>query len=128
MIDPAIPAYIFTAFTAIVIAFQLALALGAPWGEMAMGGKYPRRFPLHMRIAALFQIVLLGVIALIVLTKAEVMLPEWYGVSQTAVWFVVAFFVIGTVLNVITPSKKERRLWAPVNIVMLLCVLAVAQS
>lgn len=34
------------------IAFQLALALGAPWGEYAMGGRYPGRFPPGLRLAA----------------------------------------------------------------------------
>lgn len=44
MIDPIISAYIFSALI-VVAAFQLALALGAPWGEMAMGGKFTGRFP-----------------------------------------------------------------------------------
>jgi hypothetical protein len=34
-------AIVFSLFTAGVIAFQLALAAGAPWGEYAMGGAYP---------------------------------------------------------------------------------------
>ena len=38
MIYPTLSAYIFCFFTAVIVIFQLALALGAPWGEMAMGG------------------------------------------------------------------------------------------
>ena len=44
MIGASTAAYIFCALTAVTIAFQLALALGAPPGEMAMGGKYPGRW------------------------------------------------------------------------------------
>jgi len=34
-------AKIFTVFTAIVILFQLGLAIGMPWGAASMGGKFP---------------------------------------------------------------------------------------
>ena len=33
-----------------VIAFQLALAFGAPWGRDAMGGALPGRMPPKMRV------------------------------------------------------------------------------
>lgn len=35
-----------------VAAFQLALALGAPWGTYVMGGTFPGSFPPAMRAAA----------------------------------------------------------------------------
>lgn len=38
-----------------VVAFQIAIALGAPWGEYAMGGATPGRFPPPMRVAAVVQ-------------------------------------------------------------------------
>lgn len=128
MFDPTIPAYIFSALTAIVVIFQFALALGAPWGEMAMGGKFPGRFPPQMRVAALVQIVLLVLIASVVLTRAELVFNEYFEVSKLAIWFVVAFCVVGAILNSITPSRKERKLWAPVTIVLLVCCVIVASS
>ena len=38
-------AILFAAVTVGVIAFQFALALGAPWGAYAMGGAFPGRYP-----------------------------------------------------------------------------------
>ncbi|MFT5692659.1 MAG: hypothetical protein ACI92E_001995 [Oceanicoccus sp.] len=128
MIDTTVAAYLFCAFTAVIVVFQLALALGAPWGELAMAGKYPGRFPAKMRIAALVQTVLLSVLALIVLVRAELVLGEFIELSRSAVWFVVVIYVVSAILNTITPSKKERMIWAPFAIVQLICSLIVATS
>ena len=128
MRDPAYAAYLFSILIAFVVAFQLALALGAPWGELAMGGKFPGRLPLRMRIAALVQMVVLLFIALIVLTRAGVILDEFLSLSKSVIWSVVVFSLIGAILNTITPSKKERMLWSPVTIVLLICATYVAVS
>ena len=126
MLDPTYVAYLFSALIAFAVLFQLALALGAPWGEMALGGKYPGRLPPRMRIAALIQVVVLTLIALIVLTRAGVVLNEYSAISKSAIWGVVVFSLVGAILNTITPSKKERMLWAPVAIVLLICATYVA--
>ena len=128
MIDPTISAYIFSALTAVVVLFQFALALGAPWGEMAMGGKFPGRYPPRMRVAALIQMVPLTLILLVVLTRAGLVFDEYFELSKSVIWFVVAYMALGTVLNIITPSKKERMLWAPVAVVLLICSFFVASS
>ncbi|MEK4110124.1 hypothetical protein ABIC86_002354 [Paenibacillus sp. DS2363] len=36
----------FTFLILIVILFQVALAVGVPWGEYAMGGKFPGKYPI----------------------------------------------------------------------------------
>ena len=126
MLEPIYVAYLFSTLIAFVVLFQLALALGAPWGEMALGGKYPGRLPPRMRIAALIQVVVLTLIALIVLTRAGVVLNEYSAISKSAIWGVVVFSLVGAILNTITPSKKERMLWAPVAIVLLICATYVA--
>ena len=128
MLDPTYVAYLFSALIAFAVLFQLALALGAPWGEMALGGKYPGRLPPRMRIAALIQVVVLTFIALIVLTRAGVVLNEYSAISKSAIWGVVVFSLVGAILNTITPSKKERMLWAPVAIVLLICATYVAAN
>lgn len=93
---------------------------------MAMGGKYPGKFPPKLRIAAVVQMTLLIFIALVVLSRAGVMLDSWHGFSKTAIWFVVALSAVSAVLNIITPSKKERMLWGPVTVVMFVCAVTVA--
>lgn len=121
----SIAAIIFAVGVAGAIAFQLALALGAPWGAYAMGGKFPGRFPPAMRVGAVVQSVILALLAAVVLVRAGLVFepsvaPAWL------MWVVVAFSVVSLVLNAITSSARERRLWLPVTVVMVASSLVVA--
>ena len=102
-----------------VIAFQLALAGGAPWGEYAMGGAFPGQFPPALRVGALVQAVLLLAMAAVVLARAGVILPGWLRASRWLIWLVVAFAALSLVLNLITPSAGELAIWAPTAFLML---------
>lgn len=124
--DVQTAAIVFSVLIGIVMLFQLALALGVPWGSYAMGGKYPGKFPPFMRRAALFQILILAALAVIVLSKAEMAYPTLYSFSGIAIWFVVGFSALATILNLITKSVWERRIWAPVSILMLISSMIVA--
>ena len=72
---PAVAAIAFACVTAIVVAFEVALALGAPWGAYAMGGARPGRFSAPMRASAIGQAVVLAFLAVIVLADAGLGLP-----------------------------------------------------
>lgn len=111
-----------------VIAFQIALALGAPWGAYAMGGAFPGQFPPELRVAAVVQAVILAGLALVVLARAGITLPKWSRTSRWLVWVVVAFSALSLVLNLITPSARERAIWAPVALIMLTSSVIVAVS
>ena len=128
MFEITTAACIFSFLTVLVMFFQLALALGAPWGEMAMGGKYPGRFPPKLRITAIVQMLLVGFVALVVLTRAGLIFANYFELSKSVIWFVVALCVISAILNTITPSKKERMLWSPVTIILVACAVVVARS
>lgn len=119
-------ATLFAIVVAGVIAFQVALALGAPWGSYAMGGAFPGTFPPRMRIAAVVQAALLAVTVAIVLSRAGLVLPTWSEAAGWLIWAVVAIAFVAVVLNAITPSAGERRIWVPVALVMLVCSLVVA--
>ena len=117
---------IFLVLCAIVALFQLALALGAPWGEYTMGGRFPGRLPSKMRIAALIQIIILLGMAFIVLIKSGWAFSQLYSIGRIGIWFVAAFFVVGSILNLSTPSKGERAIWGPANILLLITSIIVA--
>lgn len=119
---------IFCFFILIVVLFQLALALGAPWGEYAMGGKYPGKFPPKIRVAAVIQLLILVAFGIIGMIRSGLILSSFYDFSAKAIWFVVGFFVLGTFMNLITPSKKERNIWAPITFILLLTSLRLALS
>ena len=109
-----------------VSAFQLALALGAPWGSYAMGGAFPGRFPARMRVAAVVQAGLLGLVAAIVLASANVVFQMLDPELRWLIWLPVAVSAAAVVLNLITPSAGERRIWVPVSLVLLASSLLVA--
>ncbi len=123
---PDIAAIVFAAAAAVVIAFQLALAAGAPWGSYAMGGAYPGKFPPALRVAAVVQAALVGFFIAVVLSSAGLAFESLTAAAPWLIWVVVAFSAVSLVLNLITRSKPERAIWAPVAAVMLASSLAVA--
>jgi len=126
MSGPAIAAIVFAVVTASVVAFQIALALGAPWGAYAMGGARPGRFSAPMRAGALGQALILALLAVAVLAEAGLVLPTVSASLPWLIWLAVAFSAVGVVLNAISRSAGERRLWLPVALVMLVASLVVA--
>ena len=109
-----------------VVAFQIALAAGAPWGAYAMGGAHPGQYTPGLRIAAVVQAAIVVLTAAVVLSRAGVALPAWSRASRRLVWLVVAVGVASLVLNLVTPSAGERLVWAPVAFLLLACSVLVA--
>jgi hypothetical protein len=119
-------ALLYTIISSGVVAFQIALAAGAPWGAFAMGGAFPGQFPPALRIAALIQAALLVGMAAVVLARANLILPRWSRISRWLVWIVVAFAALSLILNLITPSAGERAIWAPIAFLLLISSSIVA--
>lgn len=122
----AVAALVFAMTVAGVVAFQLALAAGAPWGAYAMGGAFPGRYPPRLRVAAVLQAVVIALLALVVLSAADVAVPALADGLPWTIWVVVVFSAVAVVLNGISRSAGERRLWVPVSVVLLGTSLAVA--
>lgn len=126
IITPKVAATVFVVLIAGLSAFQLALAAGVPWGEFAMGGAFPGAFPPALRIAAATQVGVLALVAAVILSRAGLVLPTWRRPSRYLTWAIVVLLAIGVVLNLITPSSRERMIWAPVAIALFLTALRVA--
>ena len=121
-------ALVYSTLSVGVVAFQIALAAGAPWGAYAMGGAFPGTLPLALRVAALAQAVLIAAMALIVLSLAGLVLERWSRRARWLVWFVVAFAAVSFALNLLTPSAGERAIWAPVAALLLASSTVVAME
>lgn len=121
-----VAAIVYAVVTLVVVAFQIALAAGAPWGAYAMGGAAPGKLPPGLRAAALVQAALLAGLAAVVLARARLILPGWARASGWLVWIVVAITALSLVLNLITRSVGERAIWAPAAALLLISSLAVA--
>ena len=102
-----IAALVFAAVAGGVVAFQVALALGAPWGAYAMGGAYPGRFPPPLRVAAIVQGVLIGLLALIVLSAAGLVAPDLVASYSWLIWIPVAVSAVAVVLNAIKIGRAH---------------------
>ena len=114
-------AFAYTAIILGVVALQVALIAGAPWGRLTQGGLYEGALPTWGRAAAGVSIFILIALALSVLSQAGVgpLWPRWTA------WAALAIQAMVTTANWATRSKAERRLWAPITSVMLALMLAV---
>ncbi len=112
--------------TTLVVGFQIGLAAGAPWGEYAMGGRFPGRFPPAMRVGAVVQAVVLALLAIVVLDRAGVVALGWTSALPWLAWVPVVVSAISAAMNAITPSKVERQIWLPIGLLLLATSLVVA--
>ena len=79
-----------------------------------------------MRVVSLINIFILSIIAVTVLIKADIIFPQLKSFSNIAIYFIVGFSVLATILNLITPSKIERKIWLPIAVMLLLTSIIVA--
>jgi hypothetical protein len=110
----------------VIAGFQAALALGAPWGRAAWGGKSPT-LPSNLRRASAFSAVVWLIAPLFVLDRAGIPivdLPEVVSVLGT--WAAVAVSFLGAIVNFASSSPYERFGWGPFALVMGLLTLVVA--
>lgn len=106
--------------------FQLALALGAPWGALAWGGQHKGTLPAGYRWGSAASILMYSFFALVVLERARVvdLLPD--AVSNVVIWVVVGFLGLGVIMNGISRSRPERFVMTPIVLVLTLLALLVA--
>jgi hypothetical protein len=107
---------VFAALSCAVVLFHLAVILGAPWGRLTMGGRWPGVLPGPARVLS-------GLSAALTVGMAVVL---WRNDPVWAVWVVVGITVLSVIANAATPSQAERLVWLPVAIAMALSALSVA--
>ena len=114
------------ALVAVIAVFQLALALGAPLGKAAWGGRNEGVLAMRLRIASgLVAMVVYPFIALYVLASADLIDLKWLPTGATGMWVLTGFFTMGTVANLASRSRIER-IWAPVSLAIAVCCAIVA--
>lgn len=112
----------YAAFCGGIVVFQLCLIAGAPWGHVTQGGRLEGALPVQGRLVAAVSIPIVLCKALAVLSVAGL----WPGWPFWTIWPALGVQLVVTMLNIITPSRPERRLWAPITSAML--ALAVAST
>lgn len=113
----------------LLILFQIALALGAPWGEAAWGGGNKGQLPQKLRLASGISSLVLALAAWVILAAAGLTdsspVPESW--LTPLMWVLTAYFGLGALLNTISRSRLER-IWGPVSLVIAVCCAIVAAA
>jgi hypothetical protein len=110
--------------------FHALLVLGAPWGDFTQAGRRSGSLDAVGRAVAAASLVLLLVMAAVILSRVrEGPLKHWRGrfVSSLA-WLTTAYAGLAVILNLITPSFRERAVFAPVSLVLLVLVVTAMVS
>lgn len=112
---------------AVLIVFQAALALGAPWGVVAYGGVCPGVLPRGFRINSLvFAAAIYPVVTLYVLDAGGAVAVDWLPGSRPVVLGILSgFFGLGALANAFSRSRPERW-WAPVAATLSVCCAVLA--
>ena len=100
---------------AVVAVFQAALALGAPWGVAAWGGRNPGVLPRNLRIASgIAAVVIYPLLIAVVLAAAGIIQASWLPFDPAIlIWIIAGLLAIGAVMNFASRSAPER-IWGPV--------------
>jgi hypothetical protein len=105
-----------------VVAFQAALALGAPWGVATQGGANEGVLPDLLRVGSVVTLILYGALAAVAGTPVASATVRRRVLSLAA-----AVMVFATMLNIASPSLIERIIWAPVTIALMITLWRAAR-
>jgi len=108
-----------------VVAFQVALVFGAPWGAYTQGGRTDGALGSSgSLLAAISCVILLMMGAAILARVGEGPLKRASGrVVTVLAWFTTIYAALAVVLNLITPSTSERAVFAPTTILIFALVV-----
>jgi hypothetical protein len=112
---------------AVVSVFQILLALGAPLGHAAWGGRHRGILPGPLRIASgVAGLVVYPLIGMFVLSSAGLIRADWMpGTGKAGMWVLAGFFTLGGLANFASRSKVERY-WGPVSLAIAACCAVIA--
>jgi hypothetical protein len=111
----------------VITLFQLALALGAPWGAAAWGGSHPGVLPTRFRVAsAVVALVVYPLIGMsILITSSPVQIGGIPATGDAMTWLFCGLFTVGAIANFASRSKAER-IWGPVSLIIAVCCAVIA--
>ncbi len=112
--------------------FQVALALGVPWGAFAYGGRAVRddgTLPPAYRGASAATAVVLVLFAVVILTRGGVIGTSGDSTLVTVLsWAIVAFMAINTPMNLMGRHWIEKYVFAGTTLVLVVLCAVVAAS
>lgn len=115
-----------TVLLLVVAVMEVLLICGLPLGEFTMGGRY-KVLPPALRLAAASSI-LLQLFGALILLQGGGFMNMWFGVTPTRIicYAYGGFFAINAVMNLISPSKKEKFVMTPLAALEAVCFFVTA--
>ena len=109
-----------------VAVMEILLIFGLPLGEFTMGGRYKVLPPMYRMFAA--SSVILQLFGAAMILQGGGRINMWFaGKVIKIICFVFAgFFAVNTVMNIISPSKKEKYVMTPLAAVETCCFAVTA--
>ena len=122
-------AHVLAAGLLIVVVFQAALTLGAPFGAAALGGTNPGRLPDAMRfVTGSATLLWFGAILVVLARGGRALVPVPNAVAQVGTWVLVGLLGLGALMNFASASPWERFGWGPFTLVLLILGVVLARS
>ena len=105
----------------IVIILSILLILGAPLGELTMGGKY-KVYPKKLRIVLIIQLIL-QIFFVIIILQSGGLISLWFSSKITKIICIIIslYLSLNVILNLISESKKERYIMGPLSLASAIC-------
>jgi hypothetical protein len=117
---------VFVACAAIILAFQVAVALGAPWGHLTQGGRQPGALSSQGRGIAVVSAFIITLFIISIISRVYDIGPFPRDWAVIGTWIAVGYCSLAVPIHIITPSAAERRLWLPIILAMLLSATTIA--
>ena len=109
-----------------VAIMEVLLIIGLPLGEFTMGGRHKVLPPMYRIFAA--SSIILQLFGAAMLLQGGGLMNMWFaGKVIKIICFVFAgFFAVNTIMNIISPSKKEKYVMTPLAAVEACCFAVTA--
>lgn len=104
----------------VLVAFEVALAAGAPWGAAAWGGTHDGVLPTGLRVASAAGAAVWSGAALVALRQGGWRTPAPLPARRLrlATGLLAGYAGVGTLMNLVSRSDVERALWTPTALVL----------
>ncbi len=111
-----------------VAVMEVLLICGLPLGEFTMGGRHKVLPPMYRIFAA--SSVILQLFGAAMLLQGGGLMNMWFSgkVTEIICFVFAGFFAVNTVMNLISPSKKEKYVMTPLAAVEACCFAITAFS
>ncbi len=112
----------------VVACFEVALALGAPFGSATMGGANHGRLPPELRIVAAVVAAFWLLAVVHALSRGGFIDRFPRAGNPDLTWILLGLTALGALMNAASSSPWERYGWAPYTLLLMILSLGLARS